>query len=330
MQYLKNNSPSPEAEGTRGQIQKRPAAERLRFALRRDWQLYVLILLPALYILIFCYLPMGGIQLAFRNYRAADGIFGSKWVWFDNFIRFFRSYQFTRVLKNTLILSLYSFAVGMTIPIAFALIFHCIELPRFKKITQSIVTLPHFISVVVLVSMVMQFLNSRVGLYGILYESVTGTYPSDLFGKPSAFRHIYVWSGVWQNFGWSAIIYIATLSGVDYELHEAAQLDGASRFQRVLHVDFPHIAPTVVTLGIMRVGHLLSVGFEKVLLLQNSLNREYSEVISTYVYQVGLAAQMKPDYSYAMAVGLFNSVINLILITLANRMARRLSDTSLW
>ena len=191
-------------------------------------------------------------------------------------------------------------------------------------------TLPHFISVVVLIGIVMQVLNSRIGLYGILYEKLTGEYPADIFGQLGSFRHIFVWSGIWQNFGWSAIIYIATLSGVDSGLHEAAQLDGASRFQRVLHVDLPHILPTAITLSIMNIGKLMSLGYEKALLLQNSLNLEHSELISTYVYRVGLSGEVRSDFSYAVAIDFFNAVVNLILIILANKASKKVSDTSLW
>ena len=311
-------------------LRKKSLGRRILLALQRDWQLYALLLLPILYILIFKYYPMTGLQLAFRKYRAKDGLYGSEWVWFDNFIRFFGSYQFSRTLKNTIILSAYQLICNTVIPIAFALTLNCIEKPRFKKITQTIVTLPHFISVVVLIGIVMQVLNSRIGLYGILYESLTGEYPKDIFGQLGSFRHIFVWSGIWQNFGWSAIIYIATLSGVDSGLHEAAQLDGASRFQRVLHVDLPHILPTAITLTIMNIGKLMSLGYEKALLLQNSLNLEHSELISTYVYRVGLSGEVRSDFSYATAIDFFNAVVNLILIIVANKASKKVSDTSLW
>ena len=311
-------------------LQKKTLGRRILLALSRDWQLYVFMFLPILYILIFKYYPMTGLQLAFRKYKAKDGLYGSEWVWFDNFIRFFESYQFSRTLKNTIILSAYQLTCNTIIPIAFALTLNCIERPKFKKITQTIVTLPHFISVVVLVGIVMQVLNSRIGLYGILHESITGQYPDDIFANVKSFRHVYVWSGIWQNFGWSSIIYIATLSGVDGGLHEAAQLDGASRFQRAIHVDLPHILPTAITLFIMHIGKLMSLGYEKALLLQNSLNLEASELISTYVYRVGLSGEVRSDFSYATAIDFFNAVVNLTLIILANRASKKVSDTSLW
>lgn len=303
---------------------------KLMLIIRRDWQLYLFLLLPLAYIVIFKYVPMLGLQIAFRDYTPKGGIWGSEWVGLDNVIKFMESYQFGRVVRNTFLLSVYGLTLNTVIPIAFALIYNCIELPRFKKVSQTIVTLPHFISVVVLVGIMMQLLNSRTGIYGILYEKITGQYPGDLFGNPGAFRHLYVWSSVWQGFGWNAIIYIATLSGVDMGLHEAAQLDGASRLQRIWHVDLPHLKPTIVILLIMNVGRIMSVGFEKAFLMQNTLNLQYSELISTYVYRVGLAASYGSNFSYAAAVDMFNSALNLILVLCANTVSKRVSETSLW
>ncbi len=305
-------------------------AKRIRIAWKRDWQLYLFMLLPVAYILIFAYVPMAGLQLAFRKYTVQGGIWGSPWVGLSNLIKFINSYQFERVVSNTFILSFYGLACMQVIPILFALIINTIERPRFKKVTQTIVNLPHFISIVVLVGMLMQVFNSRTGIYGVLYESITGQYPSDLFGKLGAFRHLYIWSTVWQNFGWQSIIYIAALTGVDAQLHEAAQIDGASRVQRIWHVDLPHIQPTIMILLIMGIGNIMSVGFEKAYLMQNSLNLKHSELISTYVYRIGLSGSGKTDFSYATAIGLFNSVINMVLILGANTLSRRVTETSLW
>ncbi|HPF86562.1 MAG TPA: ABC transporter permease subunit [Candidatus Limiplasma sp.] len=305
-------------------------AKRIRIAWKRDWQLYLFMLLPVAYIVIFAYVPMAGLQLAFRKYTAQGGIWGSPWIGLDNLVKFVNSYQFERVVSNTFILSIYGLACMQIIPICFALIINTIEKPRFKKVTQTIVNLPHFISVVVLVGMLMQVFNSRTGIYGVLYEHFTGQYPTDLFGKLGAFRHLYIWSTVWQNFGWQSIIYIAALAGVDTQLHEAAQIDGASRAQRVWHVDLPHIQPTIMILLIMGIGKIMSVGFEKAYLMQNSLNLKHSELISTYVYRIGLSGVGKTDFSYATAIGLFNAVINLVLILGANVLSRRITDTSLW
>lgn len=302
-------------------------ARRMKKALLRDWQYWVFLLLPIAYLLIFEYYPMLGVQIAFRNFKAKRGIWGSEWAGLKWFEKFVESYQFRRVVTNTLVLSLYNLAVTTVVPICFALVFNCVEKPRFKKLVQTVVTLPHFISVVVLVGILMQLFNSRMGLYGIAYEALTGTYPKDIFANAGAFRHMYVWSGVWQNFGWSAIIYIAALHGVDPSHHEAAEIDGASRFQRMIYVDFPHITPTIITLLIMNTGKVMSVGFQKVYLMQNSLNISMSEIISTYVYEIGL---VQNNYSYSTAIGLFNSVINLILVLTANKIARRVSETSLW
>ncbi len=296
--------------------------------IKRDWRLYVFLLIPVAYILIFAYYPMLGIQIAFKKYSAVGGIWGSKWVGLANFQKFFKSYQFQRVLANTLRLSLYSLAFGFPVPILFALLANTVNSARYKKITQTIVNLPHFISVVVLVSMVNQVFGSRTGLYGLIGQALTGSYPPDLFADANSFQHLYIWSGVWQNFGWNAIIYIAALTSVSPDLHEAAQIDGASRLQRVIHIDFPSILPTIVIMLILRVGQIMNIGFEKTFLMQNSLNLARSEVISTYVYKQGLTG--KTDFSYSTAINLFNSVINMVLITSVNWISRKVGETSLW
>ena len=296
--------------------------------IKRDWRLYVFLLIPVAYILIFAYYPMLGIQIAFKKYSAVGGIWGSKRVGLANFQKFFKSYQFQRVLANTLRLSLYSLVFGFPVPILFALLANTVNSARYKKITQTIVNLPHFISVVVLVSMVNQVFGSRTGLYGLIGQALTGSYPPDLFADANSFQHLYIWSGVWQNFGWNAIIYIAALTSVSPDLHEAAQIDGASRLQRVIHIDFPSILPTIVIMLILRVGQIMNIGFEKTFLMQNSLNLARSEVISTYVYKQGLTG--KTDFSYSTAINLFNSVINMVLITSVNWISRKVGETSLW
>lgn len=296
--------------------------------LKRDWRLYAFLLIPVVYIIIFAYVPMLGIQIAFKKYTVAGGIWGSKWVGLKNFIKFFNSYQFERVIVNTLRLSLYSIVFGFPIPILFALLINTINNQQFKKVTQTIVNLPHFISVVVLVAMVNQVFGSRTGLYGIIGYALTGDYPPDLFFSAENFQHLYIWSGVWQNFGWNAIIYVAALAGVSPDLHEAAQIDGASRVQRIIHVDFPSILPTIVIMLILRMGSVMSIGFEKVFLMQNNLNLARSEIISTYVYKEGLTG--KTDFSYSTAINLFNSVVNMILIVSVNFIARKVGETSLW
>jgi len=310
--------------------QKALNKQKILYNLKRDYQLYLFLLIPVIYIIIFAYVPMAGISIAFKKFSPAVGFWKSPWVGFAQFEKFFKSYQFVRVVSNTLILSLYSIAATFPIPIIFALMMNSLNSVRFKKITQTIVTMPHFISVVVLVGILMQLFNSRTGLYGAIVMKLTGSYPPDLFSSPTIFRHMYVWSGVWQNFGWNSIIYIAALSAIDPSPHEAAVIDGASRFQRILYIDFPGILPTVITLLILRTGSVMTIGFEKVFLMQNGLNLAASEIISTYVYKVGLASSGVTDFSYSTAIGLFNSVINMILICTVNYIARKVGETSLW
>lgn len=297
--------------------------------LRRDWQLYVLLIIPVLYVLIFKYIPMGGLVIAFKDFKMRLGVWGSEWVGFDNFIKFFTSYQSKRVIKNTLILSFYSIIAGFPLPIIFALLLNSVRNEKFKKVSQSIACLPHFISTVVMVGIVFQIFNNRTGLYGIIGEALNGVFPADILGSPTVFRHLYVWSGVWKGFGWGSIIYTAALAGVDPSYHEAAQIDGATRMQRIIHIDLPSILPTIVTMLILRMGDVMSIGFEKVYLMQNSLNLSASQVISTYEYSIGLASGHS-DLSYATAIGLFNSVINLLMLVIVNKIAKKVSDTSLW
>jgi len=302
----------------------------LRRKICQKWQLYVFLMLPLLYVVIFCYVPMGGLVIAFKDYRVRKGIFGSDWIGFKHFIDFFESYQFGRVLKNTLILSAYSILAGFPVPVLFALMINCMRDGKVKKVIQTIVTLPHFISVSVMVGIILQMFNAQTGMYGIIGKFLTGNTPENILGSASAFPHLYVWTGVWQGFGWGSIIYTAALAGVDPTYHEAAQLDGATRLQRILYVDLPAIAPTIVIMLILRMGSVMSIGFEKVYLMQNSLNLETSQIISTYVYEVSLAGGGISDFSYATAIGMFNSVINLILIVTVNWIAGKLGDTSLW
>jgi putative aldouronate transport system permease protein len=296
--------------------------------IRNDWQLYLFLLIPVIYIIIFAYVPMAGAQIAFRRYSARLGIWGSPWAGWANFKKFFESYQFVRVISNTLILSVSAIAVSFPVPVLFALLMNSLNSQRFKKISQTIVNLPHFISIVVLVGMLFQILNANTGLYGAIAYSLTGSKAPDLFAVPNNFRIMYILSGVWQEFGWGSIIYLAALSGISSEMHEAAVIDGASRFQRVLYVDFPGILPTVTIMLILRMGSVMSIGFEKVFLMQNGLNLPLSEVISTYVYKIGLTGTT--DFSFSTAIGLFNSVINMVIIGGVNFLSRRLGDTSLW
>jgi putative aldouronate transport system permease protein len=296
--------------------------------IRNDWQLYLFLIVPLVYIIIFAYVPMAGVQIAFRKYSARLGIWGSPWVGLANFIKFFKSYQFLNVVSNTVILSVSTIILSFPIPVIFALLMNSLDSQKFKKVSQTIVNLPHFISVVVLVGMLLQIFNANTGLYGSLMYGITGHKPPDLFAAPQNFRIMYILSGIWQGFGWGSIIYLSALAGVSSEMHEAAVIDGASRFQRILYVDFPSILPTITIMLILRMGAVMSIGFEKVFLMQNGLNLPLSEVISTYVYKIGLTRIS--DFSYATAIGLFNSVINMGMIAAVNMAARRLGDTSLW
>ena len=293
--------------------------------LKKTWVCYLFILPMVLYVLLFNYVPMYGIQLAFKDYRASDGIWGSAWVGMKHFQTFFDSWQFKDLLWNTLSLSLYSLVAGFPMPIIFALILNYVTHTRLKKTAQMITYAPHFISMVVYCGMILIFLASD----GIINQflMLLGIEPAGFFSKPSNFRHIYVWSGVLQNIGWGSIMYISVLTSVGPELHEAATVDGATRFQRLWYIDLPSIVPTMVIMLIMRAGEIMDLGFEKAFLLQNSINLDYSEIISTYVYKIGIQGG---QFSYSAAIGLFNNVINLILLLAVNRIARKVSDVSLW
>ena len=289
-----------------------------------QWQLHLLILVPVIYLLIFEYWPMYGAQIAFRNYRPRAGITGSEWVGFKWFIKFLTNYNFKQIFLNTLILSLYTLFATFPIPVLFALIINALPGKRFKRFTQTVTYMPHFISLVVIVSILNLIFSPVNGVYGNLYRLFGGMgYPADFRNLAGSFRHLFVWSGVWQNLGWNTIIYTAALTAVAQDQHEAAMLDGASRWQRILHVDLPAIMPTVAIMLIMRCGHVMSIGFEKVYLMQNTLNKSTSQVISTYVYEVGMGSSS--DMSFASAIGLFNSVINCTLLIIVNWISNRVS-----
>lgn len=283
--------------------------------------------LPVLvFFLVFHYAPMYGVQIAFKKFSAVRGIVGSPWRGLYYFQQFFDSYLFGELIGNTLGLSLYSLAVGFPTPILLALMMNELRSERVKRVVQTITYAPHFISMVVMCSMIILFLSPSSGVLNRIIE-ILGGQSVYFMGKPEYFKTIYVLSGVWQNTGWSSIIYMAALSGIDPQLHEAATIDGASRLQRVWHINLPGILPTAVILLIMNCGSLMSIGFEKAFLLMNDLNRASAEIISTFVYQRGLIDR---NYSSAAAIGLFNSAINLVLLFGVNAIARRVSDTSLW
>ncbi|MCL2092895.1 MAG: ABC transporter permease subunit [Treponema sp.] len=306
-----------------------PKIRLLKRNARANWELYLFLLIPTVWLIIFRYVPMYGVQIAFRDYTFRDGIWGSPWVGFYQFTRFFHSPVFWRVFRNTLTLSLYNLFAVFPIPIILALTLNTMRFPSYKRFIQMVTYLPFFISEVVLVGMLMIVLHPRVGLYANVYNYFTGEYPRNIFASAAAFPHLYVWSGAWQIVGFSSIIFLAALSAVDPELHEAAIVDGATRVQRVRYIDIPAILPTITILLILRAGSIMSVGFEKAFLMQNDLNRLTSEIISTYVYRVGLVSGTG-NFSFASAVGLFDSVINLTLLILVNGISRKLNETSLW
>lgn len=302
-------------------VRKQPLMARIW-----KYRQFYLLLIPALvYVLIFSYGPMYGIQIAFKNYKGALGIWGSKWVGFKHFQDFFNGYYFWRLLKNTLMLSSYNLAVSFPIPIIVAVILNETG-PKLKKTAQTILYAPHFISTVVLCGMIVTMFSKESGFVNTILESL-GRERVYFMGEPGAFRHLYVWSGVWQQMGWNAIIYIAALSAVDPSLHEAASIDGATRIQRIIHINIPTIKPTIVITLIMAVGRIASVGYEKAFLLQTSLNVEVSEIISTYVYKRGI---VDASYSFSAAVGLFNNIINIIMLLIANKISSKVSETNLF
>lgn len=293
---------------------------------RRYWQLYLIMSPALLYFIIFKYIPMANAVLAFKEYNIVLGIWGSPWVGFKYFDMFFNNPVFWTLIKNTLGLSFYSLLVGFPIPILLAVFLNEIKDGIFKRTVQLVTYAPYFISTVIMVSMLMLMLALKLGVVNIALSTL-GLKQINFFGTTALFPSLYVWSGVWQFTGYSAIVYLAALAGVDPQLYEAARVDGASRIQRILNVDLPGIMPVAVILLVLNVGNLLGVGFEKVYLMQNPLNLGTSEVIATYVYKVGL---LNSNFSFATAVGLFNSVVNMILLILVNAFAKRVSETSLW
>lgn len=296
--------------------------------IRKVWRLYVLIALPVLYIIIFKYIPMYGAQIAFKDFIVTKGITGSDWVGFKHFVRFFKSYEFWRLMSNTIILSVYSLVAGFPFPIILALSLNYVRNQFFKKSVQMITYAPHFISVVVMVGIILELLDPRNGIVNTIIKAF-GFEPVNFMGNPDYFKSIYVWSGIWQSVGFSCIIYLAALASIDPSLHEAAVVDGANKVQRMWHIDIPGIMPIAIIILILNTGHMLDIGFEKVLLMQNPLNIRTSEVIDTYVYKVGLASQSM-NYSYSSAIGLFKSVINLLLLVAVNKIAQKTKQESLW
>ena len=295
-------------------------------SIRHRYELYLFLLPTLLYFIIFHYGPLYGAQIAFRDFMGPLGIWKSPWVGFAQFSRFFKSAFFWQLLRNTLALSLYGLVFGFPVPVIFALLLNQIRHRSYKKLVQTISYAPHFISTVVFVGIIFIFLSPSTGIVNLFLRGIGGQ-SVYFMGKSAWFRPVYVISDIWKETGWSAIIYLATLASVSPELYEAAKIDGASKLQQIIHVDIPGILPTVTILLILRVGAVMSIGFEKAFLMQTALNLDQSEIISTYVYKVGL---LGAQFSFGSAVGLFNSVVNLILIVIVNRVARVLGNTSLW
>lgn len=296
-------------------------------AFLRDWQLWAMILPAALYILIFCYGPMYGLQLAFRDYNFSKGITGGDWAGMKYFMQYFQSPMFFPTLRNTFVIAFFSLICGFPVPIVLAIAINALKNRHWKRTVQTAVYLPYFISTVVLVSMLQILLSPTTGILSAALRAV-GLVPqgANLLGDPAAFVPVYVISGIWQSAGWNSIIFIAALAAVDGQLYDASKVDGANRWQQVWHVELPAILPTIIILLIMNMGGILSVGFEKIYLMQTSLNKGVSEVISTYVYSIGLISS---QFSFGSAVGLFNTVVNFVFLVLANQISKRAANISL-
>jgi putative aldouronate transport system permease protein len=300
--------------------------ERKLRQIRADYVFYLLLLPAFVYILVFNYVPMYGVQIAFKNFMANRGIWKSPWAGLAHFKRFFMSPDFFSLIWNTISLSIYQLLIGFPIPIIIALLINQCGSLGFKKFVQNITYAPHFISIVVLVGMMHVMMSPRSGVINTII-TFFGNEPVFFFGQERYFRHLYVWSGVWQSTGFNSIIYISVLAGVSQEMHEAAIVDGASKFKRILYIDLPSIMPTAFVLLILSIGQMMSIGFDKVYLMQNSINLPVSEIISTYIYKKGI---LDTDYSFSSAVGLFNNIINFTLLVTVNKISGKLTGSSLW
>ncbi len=295
---------------------------------KRHWQLFIFMIPAVLYFIIFRYVPMVGIQIAFRDYNPILGFFDSTWVGLKHFIRFFNTTDCLMVIGNTLKISFLNLILGFPIPIILALMINQTKNLKFKKVVQTVIYAPHFISAVIIAGMLRLFLSPTSGIINTIIVALGGE--AQMFmGSASAFPWIYVLSEIWQGMGYSSIVYVAALSSVSPELHESAIVDGATMFQRIKYIDFPSIVPTIIIILIMNAGRILTIGYEKIYLLQNTLNRTGSEVISTYVYKQAFGASGVPNFSYSTAIGLFESVVSLVMLLLVNHFARKYSETSL-
>jgi len=291
-----------------------------------NYQIYLMLLPCVIYFLIFAYGPMYGIQIAFKDYNTGLGIWNSHWAGLKHFSRFIHMPQFYNVLKNTLMLSLYDLVVGFPFPVLLALMLNEVTGAKYKKIVQTVTYAPHFISTVVMSAMIVLFLSPTAGFVNQIISAL-GFTPINFMAKETLFPHIYVWSGIWQHMGWGSIIYFAGLANIDPQQHESAMLDGATRLQRIWHINLPGIAPLIVIQLILKLGGLMGSDFEKVLLLQNSANKEYANVLATYTYSIGIQGG---QFSLSSAIGMFSSLVNFVFIIITNMICRRLSETSLW
>lgn len=323
MDVNKSKESTISGTATTGAVRKKTSALSL---MRKHWQLYFFILPALLYFLIFHYGPMYGIQIAFKDYIPSLGIWGSPWVGLEHFQRFFSSYYFSDLIRNTLGISIYELVVGFPMPIILALMLNEAKDGPFKRLTQTVTYAPHFISTVVIVGMLVAFLSPSSGFINHILDAV-GLERHAFLEDPKWFKSLYVLSGVWQSTGWNSVIYMAALSGVDPQLHEAATIDGATKMQRIWYINIPTLIPTIVILLIMNFGSIMSMGYEKILLMQNPLNLSASNVIATFTYKQGL---LDAQYSYAAAVGLFNAAINAILLLTVNRISSKVNKVSLW
>lgn len=297
-----------------------------RRQLRRTKQLWLFVLPAVVMVAIFNYIPMYGVVMAFQDFTPSRGFLESPWVGFEHFIRFFNSYSSSSTIRNTILISLESLIWTFPIPILFALILNQIGCARFKRTVQTVTYIPYFISTVVLVSLVTLFLTPYRGFFGAIVSLLGMEDPINPITDPACFRPVYIGSTIWQTTGYSSILYLAALSGVDPALHEAAKIDGASRWKRLLHIELPTLIPTVSIMFIMQCGSIMNVGFEKAFLMQNKLNLEVSEVLQTYVYKVGL---VNAQYSFSAAINLFSTVINIALLLIVNQVVKKLSQNSL-
>ncbi len=307
-------------------LPQRSRGIKLKKSLRNNWEFWLFVLPGMVVTFIFSYIPLYGIQIAFKQFSPRKGILGSVWVGFDHFERFFNSPNFSTTLSNTFILSLYSMVASFPIPIILALLLNSFRHKKYTKIIQTVTYAPYFISTVVMCGMLLLFLSPQSGFINAFLKSL-GISPINFMAERGLWRHLYVWSGIWQGTGWNSVIYFAALASISPELHEAAVVDGATKFQRILYIDLPSIIPTATILLIMNAGGILSVGFEKAYLLQNDLNLNVSEIISTYVYKVGM---LENNMSYSTAINLFNSAVNAVLLIIVNKTADKISGNSLW